>query len=141
MTARKMSFGYVWFSFEGRINRAAYWLWYFVPAVVVTIVAAILDEVAGTHFYLDPQTPLGMIGTAVGIFLLWPMLAAGAKRLHDRDKSGWLQLIYLIPIIGAIWAFIYLGFLKGTTGANRFGPDPLGGADSWAPDAMAQGDA
>ena len=141
MTARKMSLGYVWFSFEGRINRSAYWLWYFVPAVVVTIVAAIVDEVAGTHYYLDSQTPIGTIGTVVGIFLIWPMLAAGAKRLHDRNKSGWLQLLYLIPIIGAIWAFIYLGFLKGTAGPNRFGPDPLSGADSWAPDPMAQSDA
>ena len=140
MTTRKMSLGYVWFSFDGRINRAAYWLWYFVPAVGLTIVAAILDQVAGTFYYLDPETPIGLIGLAVGIFLLWPMIAAGTKRLHDRNKSGWLQLIYLIPLFGAIFMFIYLGFLKGNAGDNRFGPDPLGGAD-WAPNAMAQGDA
>jgi hypothetical protein len=43
------------------------------------------------------------------------------KRFHDRDKSGWWVLIWLIPIIGAIWLLIELGFLKGTPGPNRFG--------------------
>ena len=43
------------------------------------------------------------------------------KRFHDRDKSGWWVLIGLIPIIGAIWLLIELGFLKGTPGPNRFG--------------------
>ena len=77
-------------------------------------------------------------------------LALAAKRLHDRDKSAWwLLLFYLVPavldataqalgeatgalvltLLGAaisIWAMIELGFLKGTQGPNRFGPDPLG---------------
>jgi uncharacterized membrane protein YhaH (DUF805 family) len=140
MAARKMTLGYVWFSFEGRINRATYWLWYFLPVLVLNIVAVIMDEVVGTYFFIAPEMPLGIIGTVFGLFCIWPMIAAGAKRLHDRNKSGWYQLIYLIPIIGAIWAFIYLGLLKGTDGDNRFGPDPLAGAD-WAPDAMAQSDA
>jgi uncharacterized membrane protein YhaH (DUF805 family) len=33
-------------------------------------------------------------------------------------------LIVLIPIIGAIWILIELGFLVGTPGPNRFGPLP-----------------
>ena len=36
-----------------------------------------------------------------------------------------LVLIWLIPIIGWIWALIELGFLPGTTGPNKYGPDPL----------------
>jgi uncharacterized membrane protein YhaH (DUF805 family) len=76
------------------------------------------------------------------------------RRLHDRDQSGhWLWLLYVVPSIlsfagGAavelgpqaalvglalsgvsigmsIWALVVLGFLRGTRGANRFGPDPL----------------
>jgi uncharacterized membrane protein YhaH (DUF805 family) len=31
-------------------------------------------------------------------------------------------LLLLVPIIGAIWFLIELGFLKGTDGPNRFGP-------------------
>jgi hypothetical protein len=47
------------------------------------------------------------------------------KRWHDRDKSGWWVLIGLIPVIGGLWMIIECGFLKGTEGSNRFGPDPL----------------
>jgi uncharacterized membrane protein YhaH (DUF805 family) len=140
MAERKVSLGYVWFSFEGRISRSTYWLWYFLPVLVISIGVSFVDAITGTFFFIAPEMPLGIISTVVSIFFLWPMIAAGAKRLHDRDLSGWYQLIYLIPIIGAIWAFIYLGLLKGTDGDNRFGPDSLATTD-WAPDAMAQSDA
>ena len=140
MAARKMSLGYVWFSFEGRINRSTYWLWYFVPALVLMVALSFLDPMLGTVYMTAMGDPIGIMSTVLGIAMIWPGLAAGAKRCHDRNRSGWYQLIYLIPILGAIWMFIYLGFLKGTEGENRFGPDPLGGTD-WAPDAMAQSDA
>ena len=35
-------------------------------------------------------------------------LAAGARRLHDTGRSGWWQLLYLIPIIGFIVVIIFL---------------------------------
>ncbi|MGH6969799.1 MAG: hypothetical protein ACREEL_09310 [Stellaceae bacterium] len=34
----------------------------------------------------------------------------------------------MISIVGGIWLLIELGFQRGTSGVNRFGPDPLGGA-------------
>jgi uncharacterized membrane protein YhaH (DUF805 family) len=61
-----------------------------------------------------------------GHLAYWVALVLGVivyiKRFHDRDKSGWWVLIGLIPIIGAIWLPIELGFLKGTPRPNRFGP-------------------
>lgn len=39
------------------------------------------------------------------------------------DTFGWI-LLGLIIIV-AIWALVELGFLKGTSGPNQFGPDPL----------------
>jgi len=62
------------------------------------------------------------------IFFIWATLAVNCKRWHDLNKSGWWSLINLIPIVGQIWLFIELGFLKGTPGSNRFGEDP--GPDS-----------
>ena len=53
--------------------------------------------------------------------LAWISLAVGAKRYHDMDKSGWRQALGLIPLIGPIWVFIELGFVRGTPGPNRFG--------------------
>ena len=65
-----------------------------------------------------------------GIFALLaliPVVIVYIKRFHDRDKSGWWVLIWLIPIIGAIWLLIELGFLKGNPGAKpvRFAGDRL----------------
>ena len=64
----------------------------------------------------------------IALAILYPSLAVAAKRFHDRDKSGWWILILFIPIIGFIWYLVELGFLPGTPGPNRFGPDPLGTA-------------
>lgn len=40
----------------------------------------------------------------------------------------WLGLINLAYAVFAIYMLVQLGFLKGTTGANTYGPDPLDGA-------------
>ena len=56
--------------------------------------------------------------------LIWISLALGVKRWHDRNKSGWWVLIGMIPIIGPLWQFIEAGCMRGTVGANQYGPDP-----------------
>jgi uncharacterized membrane protein YhaH (DUF805 family) len=61
----------------------------------------------------------------VHLLLVWPALAVSVKRWHDRDKSGAWVLLNLLPVIGWIWALIDNGFLRGTSGPNRFGDDPL----------------
>jgi uncharacterized membrane protein YhaH (DUF805 family) len=43
--------------------------------------------------------------------------------LHDTDRSGWWILIGIIPLLGLILLLIWY-CSKGTTGPNRFGPDP-----------------
>ena len=35
-----------------------------------------------------------------------PVLAAGARRLHDSGKSGWWQLFILAPVAGIIMLMI-----------------------------------
>ena len=42
------------------------------------------------------------------------------RRLHDINKSGWLMLLLIIPLVNLIF-MIYLLLARGTDGANRFG--------------------
>ena len=119
------------FSFQGRVNRAKYWLVHVVMWIVVAAVfAAIFGSAAMSS---DPQAMLQSVGAIGGIILLvvyvlalWIGLAVAAKRWHDRNKSAWWILIAFVPVVGALWYLIECGFLKGTTGPNKFGSDPLG---------------
>ena len=108
-----MSLSAILFSLKGRVNRAKFWMVNLLMIVVAGIVVLIYGE-EGFVILL----PFGILG-------FWVGFAVTAKRWHDRNKSAWWILIELIPIIGPIWAFVELGFCKGTDGPNRFGPDPL----------------
>lgn len=125
-----------WFGFQGRIGRKTWWLGYVLPLIGISIVATALDVGLGFVSIEDaaPADGYGFESQGIGIFgllslvpMIWGGLAGQVKRWHDRDKSGWFVLINFIPFIGAIWALVELGFLRGTPGPNRFGPDPLGG--------------
>jgi len=56
--------------------------------------------------------------------LLLPGIAVAARRLHDLDRTGWWLLIAFTGI--GIILLIVWDCMKGTTGPNRFGADPLG---------------
>ena len=90
--------------FEGRANRPEFW-WFMLALVVV-------------HMILNALTPV--LAGVFGLATLVPSLSAGARRLHDTGKSGWLQLLWLIPFIG--WAvMVYLLAQPGEPAANRWG--------------------
>ena len=118
----------VLFSFSGRTNRMKYWLVGIGVAVVSGVILAMMGmENFGGAGAPDaaPSGAAGAVLVLVGILNIWINLANNVKRFHDRDKSGWWVLIAFVPAIGALWILIECGFLKGTGGSNRFGPDPL----------------
>jgi uncharacterized membrane protein YhaH (DUF805 family) len=118
------------FGFQGRTNRAKFWL----VALAIFIVEAILFAMLGSNVAManDPQEALARMGPVASIVLLlfgilvtWISIAVGIKRFHDRNKSGVWVLIIFVPVIGSLWYLIECGFLKGTTGPNNYGPDPV----------------
>jgi uncharacterized membrane protein YhaH (DUF805 family) len=112
-----IDWGHLLFQFDGRINRAKFWL----AGISIYVAFWILMSVAVAT---DSSALRSMVGL-LSILSIWPYLAVAIKRWHDRDKSGWWVLITLIPIIGFIWALVETGFLVGTAGPNQYGPDPL----------------
>ena len=112
-----IDWGHLLFAFDGRINRAKFWL----GAVVIWVVWAVVIAIASAM-----NSSFGwIIGGVFYIAVIWVGLAVSIKRWHDRDKSGWWVLISFIPLIGPIWALVETGFLEGTPGTNQYGPDPL----------------
>ena len=114
-------------NFSGRAPRAEYW-WFYLLSVVAYIVAMILDSVMGSGGALGSY---GLLSIVVMLGLFIPSLAAGVRRLHDTDRSGWWLLIVLVPLVGAIVLLIFF-VLEGTTGDNRFGADPYAGETAYA---------
>jgi uncharacterized membrane protein YhaH (DUF805 family) len=129
------------FSFDGRANRAKYWL--------VSLLSVAVMVVAVTVFFgLFPASIAWVVLAAIVMLCIYVGVAVSSKRLHDRNKSAsWLLLYYLVPgvfnglaqdsyegmnlvlnLIGhgiSLWALIDLGFLRGTPGDNQYGSDPL----------------
>ena len=136
----EMPFVKVLFSYSGRINRRTFWLKVFLPAGVLGVLFANLP-VAFSLGGIIPKIGYGIV--------LWIVAAGIAKRLHDREHSGWLQLLVLLPatvliflflvmglapwmaalgfvagIIG-FWIFVEVGVMRGKFGHNKFGADPF----------------
>ena len=114
-----MNFAQICFSFKGRIGRGTWWL----LQLLIAIIIVILEEVDPELF--DPDSLKVSHYLITLLVLAWIYLAVNAKRWHDRNKSAVWILFTLIPIIGQIWTVVELGFLGGTKGHNRFGPDPV----------------
>ena len=111
---------WVWFlfSFKGRINRKAFWMFNLIVFIGGLLLGAFTEISPDINKVTKPQLMFM-------IWIFWPSLAVQAKRWHDRDKPALWILINLIPFAGPIWALIENGFYPGTPGENRYGPDPL----------------
>jgi uncharacterized membrane protein YhaH (DUF805 family) len=94
------------FSFDGRIRRTEYGISFIIYFIIAVILNLLLKDGNGDF----------AIFGIVYIPLLWFILAQGAKRCHDRDNSGWFQII---PFY-ALWMI----FVEGDQSINQYGPSP-----------------
>ncbi|MCM2579382.1 DUF805 domain-containing protein [Streptomyces meridianus] len=99
--------------FSGRARRKEYWMFTLV-SVVISIVLTIVDKAV-----LDSSILNGLYSLAV----LLPTLAVGARRLHDTGRSGWWQLIGVVPLVG--WIVLIVFFASaGEQNQNAHGANP-----------------
>lgn len=104
------------FSFDGRIRRLEYGLSlliYYLYAIVIGLTLGSMGLVQGDKSPKDSLTLI--IALLPGIFFL---VAQAAKRCHDRNNSGWWQLI---PFYG-----FWMLFADGNIGDNDYGENPKG---------------
>jgi uncharacterized membrane protein YhaH (DUF805 family) len=119
-----MNLTQVLFSFNGRIRRSTFWLYSLGLGVVLGIVIAV-GFMLGSNGGALSAVGWVLVGLAY-IVAIWADLALQVKRWHDRDKSWVWIFIAFIPIVGAIWLLVEVGFLDGTPGPNKYGPSPKG---------------
>ena len=96
--------------FSGRAARPEFW-WFVLFQILVSAVLGIIS------------VKLQGLGNLV---MLLPGLAVGARRLHDINKTAWLLLLWLIPVLGWI-LLIYWAAQPGDAGANSYGEPPASG--------------
>ena len=102
---------------RGRICRRQFWL----HGVLAPMAAALVLNALLGIARVEP----GSAENLVNLALLWPIVVTSCKRWHDCDKATAWVLVTLVPLVGWLWALAYNGFVPGTRGPNRFGPDPL----------------
>ena len=105
--------------FSGRARRKEYWMFALFNFIFL-IVAMILDNVLGLT---AGELPYGVFYFLYAFAVLIPGLAVAVRRLHDVGKSGWMILIALIPIIGAIWLLVLM-VTDSQQGTNKWGQNP-----------------
>jgi uncharacterized membrane protein YhaH (DUF805 family) len=88
--------------------------------MIFAIIAIILDNVLGLT---AGELPYGVFYFLYVLAILIPGLAVAVRRLHDVGKSGWMILISLIPLIGAIWLLVLM-VTDSNPGENQYGPNP-----------------
>ncbi|GJD40337.1 DUF805 domain-containing protein [Methylobacterium bullatum] len=100
--------------FTGRTSRGDYWRFILVY-LGIAVIALMLDAAFATG-----NKDGGLFIGLVHLIHLVPQVAAGIRRMHDTDHSGWWLLLSPVALVFACFA--------GTPGPNRFGPPPAAGA-------------
>jgi len=100
--------------------------------MIFVIAATILDNVLGLTqvISITDEISYGPIYIIYGLAVFIPGLAVIVRRLHDVGKSGWMYLIFLIPLVGSIWLLVLL-VTDSKPGENKWGPNPKEVDDSF----------
>ncbi len=150
-----MDFQYLYTKTDGRISRKTWWLGV-VGLIVAAIVLAVIFGAVGLGLWgsfiasliiaypnyclsvkrrhdrnNDGRDIIILLAASIILGLL-PALGIGVEVM---DVAGvavpvpamWLNGLNLIVAVYAIYLLVQLGFLKGTDGANTYGPDPVAG--------------
>ena len=97
-------------NFEGRSGRKEFW-YAFLFNFVICFILGLFGRVGS------------ILSCVWSLAVLLPFLGVGARRLHDINKSGWLLLLALIPLVGEIILIIWWA-REGDNAENQYGPVP-----------------
>jgi uncharacterized membrane protein YhaH (DUF805 family) len=151
----KLSWPQILFSFKGRLARMPFLIGLiFLVAFVVALQGSIMFTL--NSIFRGAEAQSGEVTRRLAFFedrlwaimdisVWWPSWALILKRLHDLGY-GWKALLFFVALdvlsvvinllgyqeidtqltLFTLGVALMLGAIKGTTGSNRYGPDPLG---------------
>ena len=118
--------------FKRRARRKEYWM-FVLFSIIISGMLGIIDNYFGLYYgvsyefvegnFVERDSTNGLLSGIYSLFILVPSFAVAVRRLHDVGKSGWMILIALIPLIGAIW-LIVLFCKSGQQEENKWGLNP-----------------
>lgn len=140
-------------TFDGRIGRKQFWIGFLIIVAVSIPVEAYLNPALFSSAPMPLTTP-SLADTAWSVLSLIPSTAITVKRFNDRDWPWWLgyalsaawlvtfinpyfgvfidpdagtanAVVFWLLLAAVLAAMIDNGFLRGTSGSNRYGEDPL----------------
>lgn len=103
---------------DGRLSRKPFILRY----LSVSLVSYILMELQLALFE-EEEFSLILFLAIMAVCML-SGLSLSVRRLHDLNRSGWICLLFFVPILN-VFLWYYLFCHKGTEGENQYGADPL----------------
>ncbi|WP_130803964.1 DUF805 domain-containing protein [Acinetobacter ihumii] len=119
---------------NGRFSRLSYLGWYGFLNIVTVIAYIALGLFVGVFslnsFSINDRVMDLFSGAmGIGVMVLWVIVAYFhivfmIRRLHDANRSGWLCLLLLVPIV-QIFFMLYLLFAPGSKGYNDYGSPRL----------------
>ena len=105
-----------YFNFSGRATRSEFW-YFMLFLFLFGIVIKLIEVIMGMGIYDS-----GILSLIYDLALLIPTLAVSTRRLHDTNRSGWWNLISLIPIIGLI--VLTVSYCQDSKEDNKYGVNP-----------------
>src|SRR5262249_307961 len=148
----KASWAQILFSFKGRLSRMPFLIGlFFLVVLVVVLEGSIMLTLNSIFKGAEPPTEAKRLASfedrlwvILAISVWWPSWALILKRLHDLGY-GWKALLVFVALdvlsvvvnllgyqeidtqmtLFSLGLAVVLGAIKGTTGPNRYGRDPL----------------
>mgnify|MGYP003679604642 CR=1 FL=1 len=102
--------------FDGRSTRSEYWSF----SLIGFIIQILFNQYDIQSNLWNDEYSIGVTSTIFYLVIFVPSLAVSWRRLHDIGKSGWMTLLWLVPVVGWIWILILL-FTPSQDGDNGYG--------------------
>ena len=111
--------------FDGRSDRPEFWFFSLYISIIAVLLGLVDNYVIGFTFWsiLEPFGEMEECGVLVALLLVATFvqsISVTARRLHDRGRSGWWQLMFVVPVLNFIPLYWCVRDAKDTYAAKKY---------------------